>query len=151
MPDLERSSVLNWLQRSEPRIASEGGPLFRPVEDLPEVRALLTELGESLDAVPAARAALSEDAGELAREVMAQLGMARMLRLVEWLDGRGPAEAAGQELQALLLRNEDTEAGRLIRTTLQVLHRRSLLDCIFAPDRVQALLASLAEPEREAA
>ena len=84
-----------------------------------------------------------------AREVLAQLGVARMLRLVEWLDGA--AGEAADNAQALLLRSDTTEAGRFIRTVLDALHRQDLLGRIFAPERLQALLAARGEPAKEAA
>ena len=151
MPDLERSNVLEWLQRIEPRFAGTGAPVFRPLEDASEIRALLSDLGQALDAASAEQigGGIGEDEGATAREVLAQLGVARLLRLVEWLDG-ATGDAAG-DVQALLLRSDTTEAGRFIRTVLDALHRQDLLGRIFAPDRLQALLAACGEPAKEAA
>lgn len=151
MPDLERSDVLDWLQRTEPRLAGAGVPVFRPVEDTPEVRALLSDFGHALGTASAEQigGGIGEDDGATAREVLAQLGVARMLRLVEWLDGA--AGGAAHNAQALLLRSDTTEAGRFIRTVLDALHRQDLLGRIFAPERLQALLAASGEPAKEAA
>ncbi|MFC0387275.1 type IVB secretion system protein IcmW [Muricoccus vinaceus] len=151
MPDLERSDVLDWLQRTEPRLAGAGVPVFRPVEDTPEVRALLSDLGQALGTASAEQigGGIGQDDGATAREVLAQLGVARMLRLMEWLDGG--TEAAAVDVQALLLRSDTTEAGRFIRTVLDALHRQDLLGRIFAPERLQALVAACGEPAKEAA
>lgn len=151
MPDLERSDVLDWLQRTEPRLAGAGVPIFRPIEDTPDVRALLSDLGQALETARAKKIGegIGQEDGATAREVLAQLGVARMLRLVEWLDGVAGATAV--DVQALLLRSDTTEAGRFIRTVLAALHRQDLLGRIFAPARLQALLAACGEPAKEAA
>ncbi|MDT8350998.1 hypothetical protein RQ769_14475 [Roseomonas mucosa] len=126
-------------------------PVFRPLEDTPEVRALLSDLGRVLEATSPERVggSIGEDDGATAREVLAQLGVARMLRLVEWLDG--VAGGAAGDVQALLLRSDTTEAGRFIRTVLDALHRQELLARIFAPERLQALLSACGESAKEAA
>ncbi len=151
MPDLERSNVLEWLQRTEPRLAMAEAPLIRSVEDAPKVRTLLADLGRALDAATAEQidSGIVADRGATAREVLAQLGVARLLRLVEWLHD-APANPAS-DAQALLLRNDTTEAGRFIRTALEALHRQDLLKRIFAPERLQMLLDACGEPAEQAA
>ena len=62
-----------------------------------------------------------------------------------------PVGGAAGDAQALLLRSTTTEAGRFIRTVLDALHRQDLLGRIFAPERLQALLAACGEPAKEAA
>lgn len=152
MPDLERSSVLDWLHRTEPRIAACVASPVRGIEDAPEVRALLMELGTAVDTGSPEKVGrgLAEDGGLTMREVVAQLGVARMLRLIEWLDSAEAVEAAGA-LRVALLRDDTTEAGRLLRSTFDALHRQDLLARIFAPERLRALIGASGEPETEVA
>lgn len=152
MPDLERSSVLDWLRQTEPRIAARVASPIRSIEDAQEVRALLMDLGLALDAGSPDRVGrgLAKDDARVAREIIAQLGVARMLRLLEWIDGATAPEAAAI-LRIALLQDDTSEAGRALRSTLDVLHRQDLLARIFAPDRLEALIGASTEPAKEAA
>ena len=152
MPDLERQAVLDWLRLAEPATTSLGAGLVRPIEVAETVEPLLVGLGPQLDSYSAPPSAVSLlAAGGLAplREVLAQLGIARLLRLLTWLDAAGTTPESG--LPDALLRDDSTEAGLALRATLATLHRQTLLDRLFAPERLEHLTALLDEIRQEAA
>ena len=152
MPDLERHAVLDWLRLAEPATTALGTGLVRPIEVTEAVEPLLVGLGQRLDSYPDPSSAASLlAAGDLAplREVLAQLGIARLLRLLTWLDAAGTTPEGG--LPDALLRDDSTEAGLALRATLATLHRQTLLDRLFAPERLEHLTALLDEIRQEAA
>ena len=80
---------------------------------------------------------------------MAQLGAARLLRLLVWFD-EAPV-GRFNHWPEVLLQDADTEAGACLRAMLTALHRRTLLDRVFAPERLRLLAELLGESRREAA
>lgn len=152
MPDLERDGVLEWLRQAEPTVAAMGPGLIRSVEDDPAILPLLIGFGQHLDAGAGgggSLAGLSTDDGVALREVLAQLGVARLLRLLAWFD-EAPVGRFHPWPEALL-RDETTEAGACLRAMLAALHRQTLLERLFAPARLQLLAEVLGEARREAA
>lgn len=152
MPDLERDGVLDWVRRAEPALAAMGAGLIRPVEDDTAVLPLLTAFGRHLDEDAGGGdrlAGLFTDEGLHLREAMAQLGVARLLRLLAWFD-EAPV-GRFHPWPEVLLRDETTEAGACLRAMLAALHRQTLLERLFAPARLELLAEILGEAHREAA
>jgi len=148
MPDLERQSSIAWLHAVEPEVSSRLGVPVRPIEDLPEIRPLLVALGRALDQPDAhipgglAIGLATGDTVEILREVLAQLGPARLLRVLAWLDTAPLAQ--GEEVLNALVQDNHSEAGRAIQGILHALHRQALLARIFHPDRLAMLQAATA-------
>ncbi|USQ74273.1 hypothetical protein NF552_24155 (plasmid) [Roseomonas mucosa] len=155
MPDLSKATVTSWLQDREPLVAARWKGAVRPVEEEPEVRASLAELGDTLDQ------SFNYDADELSvalreepvqdnfRRVLVQLGPARLLRLLHWLSFSG-LPGGGQVLGGLL-RDDPSGSGQALRGFVEELHRQELLARIFSRGRLQALLAACQGQQGEAA
>lgn len=155
MPDLSRATVTSWLQDREPLIAARWKGAVRPVEEEPEVRASLAELGDTLDrsfnrnADGLSTVLREEPVQENLRRVLAQLGPARLLRLLHWLSFSG-LPGGGQVLSSLL-RDDPSGAGQAVRAFIEELHRQELLARIFSRGRLQALLAACQGQQGQAA
>lgn len=151
MPDLQRASATDWLHAVEPEFSRRLTAPVRPIEDVAAVHPLLVALGIALDQH------LSQhgdglgpkllDGITLVQEVLAQLGPARMLRLLAWFETADLPR--GEELIDALLHDDRSEAGRHLRATLGELQRQSLLARIFHPDRL-ALLQSVVSSQKDA-
>jgi len=143
VPELDRAPVLDWVTAYQPSLlAWVGGPM-RDIEDDERVRSTLTDLGRSLEAVEAGlglpAAMSSADAPRDFRAVLAQLGPARLLRLVCWLAAEGSPERAA--VLHLLFAGLHPDAAAL-RAALEVLHRRELLTRLFSETRLQQLIVA---------
>jgi hypothetical protein len=77
--------------------------------------------------------------GEDLREILMQLGVARLLRLLTWLSGESGSDGA-----KLLTGLFDGAFGApdILRGTVRALHRQALLARIFDDKRLDALLAA---------
>ena len=143
MPNLEQHAVTEWLtELRPPAAASEWPPPIRPIEteaDNPErlkaLGAVLDQLadGESRQLSTALREAPLRD--DLTA-VLAQLGAARLMRLLHWF-----AEAEIPDCNAVIAApiTGDDAAGQALRAAITAVTRRALLRRIFAPDRIAAL------------
>lgn len=154
MPDLHRSSALAWLNGVAPSFARRCSAAIRPLEDVAAVHPLLVEFGAALDRACDARPAcvvpalLGGAAGAELREVLAQLGPARLLRLLAWFDGAPLPEH--ERLREALLADGLSDAGEVLHAMLRELHRQALLARIFSPDRLAALLRACSTDRKEA-
>ena len=91
MPDLEQAARTEWLTALRPAAANEWPPAIRAIETEADNAKRLQALGSILDEIPQEElpdlsTALRE--GPLRddlRAVMAQLGAARLMRLLHWL------------------------------------------------------------------
>lgn len=156
MPNLDRFSVTEWLTSAHPIPALAAHPPIRAVEDHPAVEQSLTELGAALDTLAAANvkelaAALRTDPTQAEmRSILAQLGAARLLRILHWLAEIELPEARAV-LSALLEAGEDS-AGAALRSAVEALIRSARLAQIFDPKRIAELAAAcetaLGEPAR---
>lgn len=145
MLDLSSKGIGEWL-----RLHSEVAPhdLMRiSAVELPDsVMPTLVRFGETLDyALGRDAAGLSErlrsDPGrDMLRTILAQVGPAHCLRLLEWLSR--PELGPQHLLFDALLAPDPKGAGEAIRTLVRNLHRRALLKRLFAPARLAALLAA---------
>jgi len=153
MPDLHRSSAIAWLSAVEPGFDGRLTAPMRPIEDLAAIHPLLVELGEALDHVRARQPdqlvpmLLDETTVSTLREVLAQLGPARMLRLIAWFEDGDLSES--ERLFDALVRDDLSAAGQLLRNMLRELHRQALLARIFSLERL-ALLQAITSSQKEA-
>lgn len=153
MLDLRTGAVTDWLQLVRPVDAAPWPPSVRPVEATPQAEASLIELGEQLtrgsDEDPAGLAAELQH-HELVPELqalLAQLGAARVLRILNWLNERGIPDNTA--IIAALVAG-DTPSARALRATIASVGRRATINRLFAPERLTELQiaaeAALKEP-----
>ena len=155
MLDLDRDAVTRWLTEWQPKGARPGCDPIRPIEDAPEVHPSLVALGGALDAARERDAAAL--AGQLCgdplrddlRGVLAQLGVARLLRLLDWLT-ESAAPDRRRVLEALLAA-DPPGAGQALRTAIEDCNRQALLGRIFSQERLDALLAACRTSPKEIA
>lgn len=148
MPDLDEQGATAWLRGWQPAPAPDWPPAVRPVERAPGVAERLSSLGSLLDEAAAADPATL--CGRLAdatttdrlRTIVAQLGAARMLRLLHWLPEAGLPGAEGV-LRALL--HDAGPEGAAMRRAVEAFRRQVVLRRIFAPERLAALEAAATE------
>ncbi len=144
MLNLERSAVLAWLKDKEPDKPDLLEPPARPAEARQEVEWALIRLGESLSA------ALQQSPDRLVsqllqgpvrdefRTLLGQLGAPRTLCLIHWLMSAGLPSA--DLVLAAVLAPDNTGTGQFLQATLAHAARSPLLERIFAPQRMTALL-----------
>ena len=142
MPDLSPNAVSDWLRERDPEVALL--PLLGPVDADPDVLRTMLRLGELLER------ALVSDAERLSARLchpatrinltaaLAQSGMARRLRLLAWFGDDGLPERDAVLAAAM----GDGPDGEFIRHELTALQRRAALARIYAPERIQMLLAA---------
>ena len=105
MPDLEQAARTEWLTALRPAAANEWPPAIRAIETEADNAKRLQALGSILDEIPQEElpdlsTALRE--GPLRddlRAVMAQLGAARLMRLLHWLAEIDPPPALPSSLR----------------------------------------------------
>ncbi len=146
MPDLTRLSVLAWLGVQEP---DKPDLLENPVtaaEAHPDVEAALIGLGEALDFAlardPAGLAAdlCSDPTRADMRAVLGQLGVPRALRLIAWIMQGGLPDA--NVVLGAVLAPDSAGNGQYLQAMLSGCVRPPLLERLYAPDRLTALLAA---------
>ena len=153
MLDLRTGAVTDWLQLVRPVDAAPWPPPVRPVEATPQAEASLIELGEQLTRGNA------EDPAGLAAELqhherppelqalLAQLGAARVLRILNWLNESGIPDNTA--IIAALVAG-DTPSAQALRATIAAVSRRATINRLFAPERLIELQiaaeAALKEP-----
>ena len=146
MPNLEQYAVTEWLTALRPAAAAkEWPPPIRAIETEADNPERLQTLGSILDQL--ARGELEILATTLREApfrddlhaVMAQLGAARLMRLLHWL-----AEIDLPDCHSVIsaLVGGDDAASHALRAAVAAVTRRALLRRIFAPDRIAALHAA---------
>lgn len=144
MPDLDYAAVSGWLRGRDPGAAALARP--GPVDADDRALAALLRLGVALDRAAERDAAdladmlCGPETAALLRQVLAQIGMARRLRLLEWL-----GEAGLPNNQAIVAAMGDGSDGAFQRAELAALERRAILARVFAPERVAELRVACAE------
>jgi hypothetical protein len=154
MPNLRIPDAKDWFSAAHgPLAPSDWPPPIRAIEERDSHPRLLAELGAALDEATNhdpryVSAVLLEDNGpERLRGIVAQLGMARLLRVLHWaLETDLPNV---HSLVPRLLAGEDLDA-RALRSALTALNRRITLERMFSPARIAALDAACAIAEKEA-
>jgi hypothetical protein len=146
MPNLEQYAVTEWLTALRPAAATgEWPPPIRAIEAEADNSERLQTLGSILDQLPQGELQILSGAMTKAplrddlRAVVAQLGAARLMRLLHWL-----AEIDLPDCHAAIsaLVGGDDGNGAALRATIVAVTRRALLRRIFAPDRIAALHAA---------
>ena len=146
MPDLERVAVVEWLKELRPEAVSlEWPPAIRPNETERGVSVQLQALGAALDRFEKsdlqalARALQANPLRDDLTAVLAQLGAARMLRVMHWL-----AETGMPEVHTVMgaLVQADSPGSNALRAAVDAVTRGALIRRMFAPERVSALEAA---------
>jgi len=145
MPNLEQHAVTEWLTELRPAVSREWPPSVRAVETQADNPERLQALGSPLDqlaerdlrdfSAALREASLRDDL----RAVMAQLGAARLMRLLHWL---AEIDLPGCDAVISVLGGGDDATGHALRAAIAAVTRRALLRRIFAPDRIAALHAA---------
>lgn len=155
MLDLRTDAVTDWLLLAQPAsIDCSWPPPVRPIETTTRAEALLIELGELLEreaqedpAAFAAQIGHPEIALEL-QAICAQLGAARPLRILHWLNERGVPEHYAV-IRTLLA--GDSPSARALRATIAAITRRATLNRLFSSDRLAELQTAVEAALKETA
>jgi hypothetical protein len=143
LPDLEQAAVTRWLTELRPHVdAITWPPSIRSLEATGDTPQLAITLGQVLDQVGQSDLTLLANALRASplrddlSAVLAQLGAARVLRLLHWL-----SESDVPHCDAVIrgLLSGETESGRSLRAAVSAVTRRATLRRIFAPERIAAL------------
>lgn len=146
MPDLSADVVAAWLYEREPVIAVDLRTSVPSAEEhdavLPAVLGLGRAMDDALASDPDGLRSRLTDTVTLTkiRTALAQIGQGRRLRLLHWLSELPDFG----DLPAALLGTDTSEAAQFLRAEIHNLHRRALLDRIFSPERIAALLDACA-------
>lgn len=150
MPDLTRDAIESWLDTHGSEAVAHLAQPGLPEEEadvLPAVVALGTALdvghAEARDRLEALL--LADPAAAGLRTVMAHLGSPRRMRLLHWLAECGFTDVHG--VLARLTEVDPSGAGPFIEVWIADLHRRQVLERIFDPARITALLAACREAD----
>lgn len=146
MPDLTTPAVKSWLDRMDPPLSGPLPDAIRGIEQDPDVETALAALAAALGQAHArdpvgflARLQAKSTKAKL-RAVLAQLGDARAIRLLDWLSE--PACPARRALLATLLANDGTGAGKALQSAVRSLSRRALTLRMLACERLTALASA---------
>jgi len=146
MPNLERTAVTTWLTELRPDMASVEWPTaVRPVEEVQAVAAQLSTLGETFDRLAQedlqvlAQALRENPLRDDLTAVLAQLGAARVLRVMHWLAETGMPDVHNV-MGALMQAN--SRPARTLRATIDAVTHRALVRRMFAPERITAVEAA---------
>lgn len=155
MPNLQQNAVTAWLVAIHPaRSQSEWPPPVRPIETQDEAPELLGELGSLLSQFgddqlqELSRVLRTQTLTSPLRETLAQLGAARLFRLLHWL---GEREVPDSHLVVAVLVEGNSDEACALRSAITAFTRRALLTRLFAPDRLSALQAAADTALKEAA
>jgi hypothetical protein len=153
VPDLARTSVLEWLHVEEPDKPELATDPVTVVEAAPVVENALVRLGNALDrslleGTESLAATLKADPGrQELRTVIGQLGLPRSLRVMHWIMQAGIPD--GDAVLAAVLEGDETGTGQFLQATLAAAVRPSLLARLYAPERL-ALLLNACQPAIQA-
>jgi hypothetical protein len=147
MLDFTEADVVAWFSPIRPPTRQNNWPpAIRPIERAPGVEPLLQALGAVLSELDARdpailpKALLGNPIQHDLQFVLAQLGAARLLRIVDWFVATLPG---APQLIAQLSHGRTANA-QAIRSSLRALTARDTLSRMFSPDRL-AELQSCAE------
>ena len=142
MPDLSADVVAAWLYEKEPVIAVDLATSVPSSEEHEVVLPAVLRFGLLMDDALARdpdkfRTRLKDEAVLAnARTALAQIGQGRRLRVIHWL-----AEIPDfNDLPTALLGADNSSSAQFLRAEIRNLHRRALLDRMFSPNRIAALL-----------
>ncbi len=144
MLDLEHQAVTGWLTDIQPaRTDADWPPPVRPIETAGDAPALLARLGIAMDGLSGTGADLAEklesnDVTAVLRDLLAQLGAARMLRIVSALRDSTPPDRAAELVDRLTA--SDTSAGRALASAIAASARTTLRGRLISDERLAALV-----------
>jgi hypothetical protein len=144
MPDLSANAVKNWLSQTDPNGLSELPDALRRAELEPSVETALVALGIALDDADAgdprrlSKRLQTDPARSAFQSVLAQLGSARLLRLLDWLSE--PGKSSRHSLLTALFTPGAGDASQAVQSSIQFLTRRSLIDRMTASERMDTLV-----------
>ena len=155
MLDLRTHAVTDWLHLVRPvDAAGDWPPPVRSIETTPGAEALIIGLGDMLErqaqyGAPTLAAKLQhrELAPDL-QDLFAQLGAARPLRILHWLNERDIPNSFA--IIATLV-SGDTPSARALSATIAAVTRRATLNRLFAPERLAELQIATETAMKEAA
>ena len=144
MLNLDEANVLAWLTPIRPATGKiDWPPAVRPLERAPAAEPLLIELGAVLSEIETQNPSLLPVALSAApvrtelQTVIAQLGAARLLRILDWLASNIPeAPRLFRELS-----EGSTANAQAIRSAIRALTARNTLTRMFSLDRVTTVQA----------
>jgi hypothetical protein len=146
MLDLNEAAVVNWFTPIRPPSRQNSWPpAARQIERADRTKPLLEELGVVLSELerdsPASipEAVLAPSVRQDLQTILAQLGAARLLRIVEWL---ALSQSQASPIITALAHGQ-TASARAISSSLRALTARAALTRMFSPDRTAALKTSL--------
>ena len=146
MPELDRPTVSNWLVSAHPCLPFAAHPPVRAIEDHSAVEKSLAALGQALETTAGEHLrelSLTLRADPMRAEmqaILAQLGAARMLRILHWLAENDLPD--GRIVLSELLREDGDRVGAALRSAVHSLTRRARLAQIFDPRRIAQLTAA---------
>ncbi len=146
MPDLEIESVLGWFRQEEPNRTDILNQPVTTAEAHADVVLALTRLGRVLDEAAAnnltdlAAPLQAGPARDDLRAVLGQLGFPRILRLLDWVMQAGLPNSDG--ILAALMEPDPSGTGQYLQAVLADAARPTLLERIYAPERLAALMAA---------
>ena len=152
MPNLNEQYVTSWLAEWRGSPAADWPPPIRAIEQQDGLPELLEALGAAFDGTDGSRTGAvckrlqTEKQANNLRSVLAQLGAARALRILQWLSELDLPES--RALLDAMLRDRSSE-GIALCALVDALRRRATLDRIFAPDRLTALERACTETLKE--
>ncbi len=144
MPDLSAEAVNTWLNHTDPNPISELPDALRRAELEPSVETALVALGIALDDAEArgprhlSKRLQTDPARTTFQSVLAQLGSARLLRLLDWLSE--PGKSARHSLLTALFTPDASDASQAVQSSIQFLNRRSLIDRMTGSERMDTLV-----------
>lgn len=140
MLDLRTDAVTDWLQQLRPADPdSAWPPAIRPVEASARVERLLAEFGDLLErearenALPLSADLKHPDLAPDLQLIFAQLGAARPLRILHWLNAFGVPD---HFVIISTLLSGDTPSARALSAAIAAVTRRATLHRLFAPERL---------------
>jgi hypothetical protein len=142
MLDLTEAGVVAWFTQVSPLCPNNiWPPATRSIERDSAVQPLLDELGFVLsevyaDAPQALQHIFDEEAARCDLQiVLAQLGAARLLRIIDWFATLQP----DGELKVLQLSGGETAEGKALASSIRTLTARATITRMFGPYRVAEL------------
>lgn len=143
MLDLRTDAVTEWMQQVRPAdLGYAWPPAIRPVEAAVRVERLLAEFGDLLEgearenALPLSAALKDPDLAPDLQLILAQLGAARPLRILHWLNAFGVPD---HFVIISMLLSGDTPSARALSAAVAAVTRRATLHRLFAPERLTEL------------
>jgi hypothetical protein len=155
MPDLSTRSIGSWLDHEELGAWNELPDAARRAELDPNIETAIVALGValdeaySLDPKSLSKRLRTDPARTTFQSILAQLGSARLLRLLDWMTE--PNKPYREALLAGLFTPKAGDASEAIQKAVQFASRRALLARITADVRMSSLVICAIEHKQDRA